>query len=121
SPMLANILDRDSTWAMVFVDDEAVLWLRRDGACAPLAREVAYRYLPGGPAGIGPLGERALRDSTARAPIRAEIARAIADSPYNGRSQVFAGNLALLEARFKDAGAYFDEAARQHPYETNVL
>jgi hypothetical protein len=120
SPMLANFLDRDSTWAMVFVDDEAVLWLRRDGACAPLAREFAYHYLPGGPAGIGPLGERAVRDSLARDSIRAEIDRAIADSPYNARSQAFAGHLALLEARWADASRHFDEAARQQPNETVV-
>ncbi|HXS82721.1 MAG TPA: hypothetical protein VN896_08365 [Methylomirabilota bacterium] len=120
SPRLANILDADSTWAMVFVDDEAVLWLRRDGSCSAQAREFAYRYLPGGPAGIGPLGALAARDSTLRGPIRAEIERAIADSPYNARSQAFAGNLALLEGRWADARAHFDEAARQHPYETVV-
>jgi tetratricopeptide (TPR) repeat protein len=120
SPQLANTLDRDSTWALTFVDDEAVLWLRRDGACAALAERYAYHYLPGGSAGIGPLGERAMRDSTARGGIRAEIDRTIADSPYNARSQAFAGNLALLEGRFADARAHFDEAARQHPLETAV-
>jgi len=120
SPILANFLDADSTWAMVFVDDEAVLWLRRDGSCAQLAREYAYHYLPGGPAGIGPLGARAASDSTARGPIRAEIERAIADSPFNARSQSFAGNLALLEGRFEDAERYFDEAARQQPIDVVV-
>jgi hypothetical protein len=64
---------------------------------------------------------RAPCDSTARAPIRAEIERAIADSPYNARSQAFAGNLALLEGRFNDARLNFDEAARQQPLETTVL
>jgi tetratricopeptide (TPR) repeat protein len=106
---------------MVFVDDEAVLWLRRGGACDSLARAYAYHYLPGGPAGIGPLGELASRDSTARAPISAEIERAIAQSPYNARSQAFAGNLAFLEDRFGDARAHFDEAARQQPFETEVI
>src|SRR5262249_31086291 len=66
SPRLANFIDADTTWALVFVDDMAALWLRRDGACAAIAREHAYRFMPGGPAGIGPLGERALRDSTIR-------------------------------------------------------
>ena len=121
SPALANHLDADSTWALVFVDDEAVLWLRRDGSCAAQAREWAYRFLPGGPAGIGPLGALAARDPALRGPIRAEIDRAIADSPYNARSQAFAGNLALLERRWADASAHFDEAARQHPLETAVL
>src|SRR6185436_11526097 len=56
---------------------------------------------------------RAASDSTARGPIRAEIERAIADSPFNARSQSFAGNLALLER-------HFDEAARQQPTEVVV-
>jgi tetratricopeptide (TPR) repeat protein len=66
------------------------------------------------------LGEQALRDSTVRGPISDEIERAIAESPYNARSQAFAGNLAMLEGRFVDAARNFDEAARQHPYETVV-
>jgi tetratricopeptide (TPR) repeat protein len=121
SPLLANFLDADRTWALVFADDEAVLWLRRGGACDSLARAYAYHYLPGGPAGIGPLGERAGRDSTVRGPIGDEIDRAIAGSPYNARAQAFAGNLALLEGRFTDAERHFDVAARQHPLDTVTL
>ena len=120
SPKLADFLDADSTWALVFADDQAVLWLRRNGSCAQQAREFAYHYLPGGPAGVGPLGERAARDSTLRGPIRAEIDRAIAESPYNAHAQGFAGNLALLEGRFSDAERNFDEAARQQPLEPTV-
>ena len=120
TPKLSNMLDADSTWALVFVDDEAALWLRRNGSCAALARQYAFRFLPGGDAGIGPLGERAARDSTLRGPIRAEIDRAIADSPYNAGAHVLAGNLALLEGRFDDAVKHFDEAARQQPMETAV-
>jgi len=115
SPRLSNVLDTDSTWALVFVDDEAALWLRRDGACAALAREQAYRWVPGGPAGIGPLGERAARDSTTRGAISAELDRAIASSPYNGRAHALAGNLALLEGRWSDARAHFDAAVRLQP------
>jgi hypothetical protein len=105
---------------MVFVDDEAVLWLRRDGSCAHRRASSRTAILPGGPAGIGPLGALAARDSTLRGPIAAEIERAIADSPYNARAHAFAGNLALLERRWADARTHFDEAARQHPYETAV-
>jgi tetratricopeptide (TPR) repeat protein len=120
TPRLADFLDRDSTWALTFVDDEAALWLRRDGSCAAQAQAFAYHYLPGGAAGIGPLGALAASDSTLRGPIRAEIDRAIAESPYNARSQVFAGNLGLLEGRFADAERHYDEAARQQPFEIEV-
>jgi len=117
SPRLANYLDADTTWALVFVDDEAVLWLRRDGSCAGIAREHAYRFMPGGTAAIGPLGLRAARDSTIRGPIREEFERAIRSSPWNARSHAFAGTLALLEARWADAATHFAEAARQQPAE----
>ena len=105
----------------MFVDDEAVLWLRRDGSCANLARQYAYHYLPGGFAGIDRLGRRASADSTLRGPIRAELERAIAGSPYNEREQAIAGNMALLEGRWADAVQHFDEAARQQPNEPAVL
>src|SRR5262249_19061487 len=117
SPQLSNFLDADSTWGLVFVDDEAALWLRRDGSCAALAREQAYRWMPGGPAGIGPLGARDVRDSPVRSAIAAEFDRAIAGSPYNARAHTFAGNLALLEGRWGDARAHFDAALRLQPYE----
>src|SRR5262249_15062662 len=105
SPLLANFLDADSTWALVFVDDEAALCLRRNGSSAGLARWHRYRFLPGGSAGVGALGERAASDSTLRGPLRAEIERAIRTSPWNAREQALAGNLALLEGRWADAAA----------------
>jgi hypothetical protein len=120
SPALADILDADTTWALVFADDEAVLWLRRNGSCAQQARESAYRFLPGGTAGVGALGEWAERDSTLRGPIRAEIDRAIASSPYNTGSRLLAGDLDLLEGHFFDACRHLDEAARQRPLDTHV-
>ena len=121
SPRLANFLDADSTWALVFVDDEAALWLNRGGSCAAQAKSDAYRYMPGGPAGVGQLGARAVRDSTIRPALRVEFDRAVAGSPYNARAHFLAGNLALLDGRFADARAHFDEAARQQPFETAVL
>jgi hypothetical protein len=117
NPDLADFLDADRTWALVFADDAASLWLRRDGSCAALAEAQAYHHLPGGTAGIGPLGALAFRDSTLRRPIGDEIARAISSSPYNARAQAFAGNLALLEGRWADARDHFSEAVRQQPLE----
>jgi len=117
SPDLDDFLDADSTWALVFADDAASLWLRRGGSCDSLARADAYRYLPGGTEAVGPLGARAFRDSTIRGPVRDEIARAVRSSPWNARAQAFEGNLALLEGRWADAEAAFAAAARLQPRE----
>jgi hypothetical protein len=120
TPMLGDFLDTDPTWAMVFIDDEAVLWLKRGGACDSLAERYAFHYLPGGSAGAAALGARAARDSTLRGPIRAEIERAGAGSPYNACTHVLAGFLALLEGHSDDAELQFDDAARQHPLNATV-
>ena len=119
-PKLADFLDSDTTWALVFFDDEAALWLRRDGSCAAQASRYAYRYMPAGNAGLGALGALAARESAIRPAIRAECDRAIGGSPYNSRAHALAGNLALLEGRFADAREHFDEAARQQPLDTAV-
>ncbi len=117
SPDLADFLDADSTWALVFADDAAALWLRRNGSCAGLAREHAFRYMPAGTEALGPLGLRAYRDSTVRAPVSAEFARAIASSPWNARARTFSGNLAMLEGHFNEARSQYEEAVRQQPLE----
>jgi hypothetical protein len=116
-PDVADFLDADSTWALVFADDAAALWLRRDGSCGALARSYAYRFVPGGTRAVGALGDLAANDSTLRAPMRAEFERAIASSPWNTRARSLAGNLALLEGRFADARTEFGEAARQDPFQ----
>jgi Flp pilus assembly protein TadD len=117
---IADFLDADSTWALVFADDAAALWLRRDGSCGPLARSFAYRFVPGGTRAVEPLGVRAASDSTLRAPMEAEFEHAIASSPWNTRARSLAGNLALLEGRFGDARTQFSEAARQQPLQLGL-
>lgn len=116
-PDLIDFLDADRNWALVFCDDAAALWLRRDGACAALARDQGYHLLRVGSDAVGALGERAERDSTLRGPLHAELARAIASSPWNARTHMLAGNLAMLEGGFTEARAHYAEAVRQLPLE----
>jgi hypothetical protein len=119
-PDLTDFLDADSTWALVFADDAAALWLRRDGSCAALAEAERYRWLPGGPRAAVALGELAARDSTARARMRAEFERAIRASPWNARAHTLAGNLDLMEGRFAAARAHFAAAVRGLPLEPGL-
>jgi Flp pilus assembly protein TadD len=120
-PDLADFLDADSTWALVFADDAAALWLRRDGSCAALARDSAFATLPGGTVALGPLGQRAERDSAYRRVVAADFERALGSSPYNARAHTLAGNLAMIEERWADARAHYDEALRQQPTESQVF
>ncbi len=120
-PDLADFLDADSTWALVFADDAAALWLRRDGSCAAQAREFAFATMPAGTRALGPLGQRAERDSAFRRLASADFERAIASSPLNARAHTLAGNLAMIEERWAEAGAHYDEAVRQQPLEAQLL
>jgi len=120
NPALTDFLDADSTWALVFADDAAALWLRRGGSCAALAEAERYHWLPGGPRAAGALGELAARDSTERAPMRAEFERAIRSSPWNARAHTLAGNLDLMAGRFAAARAHYAEAVRLLPLEPGL-
>jgi hypothetical protein len=120
-PDLADFLDADSTWALVFADDAAALWLRRDGSCAEQARTSAFTAMPAGTLALGPLGQRAERDSAFRRVASAEFERAIASSPWNARAHTLAGNLAMIEEHWSEARAHYDEAVRQQPLESQLL
>ncbi len=120
-PDLADFLDADTTWALVFADDAAALWLRRDGSCAAQAREHAYRRMPGGTVALGALGAAAGRDSLVRAEAAAEFARAMRESPWNARAHTLQGNLDMIEGDFAAARAHYDEALRQQPHEPELL
>lgn len=120
SPDLADFLDADSTWALVFADDAAALWLRRGGSCDSLARAEGYRFMPGGTLASGRVGLIATRDSVARPAIRAEFERAIASSPWNARAHMYAGNLDMLEGQYESARTHYAEALRQQPLEAMI-
>lgn len=121
TPSLIDQLDADSTWALVFADDAASLWLRSDGSGAALARDSAYRVLPAGSQATGAMGDRLATDPGLRAAARTELARAITASPWNAGAHTLAGNLAMIEERWADARTHFDEAVRQQPAEAGLL
>jgi len=120
-PDLADFLDADSTWALVFADDAAALWLRRDGSAAAQARASAFTAMPAGTLALGPLGQHAERDSAFRRVAATEFERAIASSPWNARAHTLAGNLAMIEGHWAEARTHYDEAVRQQPLESQLL
>src|SRR5262249_16068442 len=80
-PGLLDLLDTRPEWALVFVDDAAALYVRRDGACAALARDAVYTMLPGGSARLASLIAAAARDTSLARDLRSELARQAAGSP----------------------------------------
>lgn len=89
-PNMLDTVDADSTWALVFVDDVAALYVRRSGVLAPLAATRGYATLGGSRRSADARIDRALADPAWRERMRAELARQAAESPVNfyGRSML---------------------------------
>ena len=104
-----------TTWALVFSDDAAALFLRRDGPLAAQADSFAYRYLPAGRAGMVSVMVLSLSDSAAHRGLEAELERAIAASPQNGRAKTLLASLALLDGEPERATLLAEDALRLDP------
>jgi hypothetical protein len=112
---LLDFLDADSTWAMVFADDAAALYVRRGGPLDSLAVRYRYRYLPGGTERLSALGQAALSDSTVRRGVEEELLRQTRESPYNSQAFSLLARAALTERRLADARRYTSVAIAVEP------
>ncbi len=100
---LPDFLDADPRWALVFMDDAAALFVRRDGSLRAIADRHAYRLLPAGNLRLGQLGEACRRDPALRARFAAELERQVRESPYNATALSLHANLAILDGRLTAA------------------
>jgi Flp pilus assembly protein TadD len=115
SDRLYDLLDRDSTWALVFADDAAVLYLARQGPLAAAAGRLAYRVVPNGRVALMALREAWAGDEGLRREARAELERQAAASPYNAGASSLLADIAMVEGRFPDARALLAHALEVDP------
>lgn len=108
-------VDADSAYARAFVDDEWVVWLRRDGPMAALAESLAYRVLPGSFRQLGALGQAVTTDPSLRPRLRAELDRSIRDSPRSASAEGLYANLELLEGNWAAALVHVRTLRRLNP------
>ncbi len=113
--ILIDVLDADSTWAHVFMDDAAVVYVRRGGAFQSLIARDAYAVVPGGNGALNALGAASENDSLLRRRVRAELERAIEGSPWHSRSASLLANVTLIEHRPEEASDLLREALRVDP------
>ncbi|HTR96950.1 MAG TPA: hypothetical protein VMH61_03525, partial [Candidatus Acidoferrales bacterium] len=113
---LLDMLDRDSTWALVFTDDVAALYVRRRGSLAALAQRERYHWLAAGEDALGGIGARAYADTSAERAIRAELERQVRDSPWNGDANSLLANLDLHDGEWSGALAHLEAARRASPH-----
>jgi tetratricopeptide (TPR) repeat protein len=112
---LLDFLDADSTWALVFADDVAALYLCRDGPLAAVAGRYAYRLMPGGTARIAELQRRSGADSTYRARLLQELERAAASSPAHAQTYSLLANVALTAGAYAEGRVYLGRALAVDP------
>jgi hypothetical protein len=113
--VLLDVLDADSAWALVFLDDVAALYVRRSGPLAGIAKRFAYSTVPAGRRGIGALGRAAQADGALRARAAAELRRQIAASPWNAMASSVLATFALMEGRRDEAAGLLRAALAVDP------
>jgi hypothetical protein len=112
---LLDVLDADSGWALVFLDDVAALFVRRDGPLAAVADRFAYRAAPAGRSAIAALGRVCGRDPGLRARAEAELARQAAGSPHNAMASSVLANLEMMDGRLDEAETRLRHALEVDP------
>ena len=108
---LLDVLDADSTWATVFLDDDAALYVRR-GSLPAVADSFEYRILGGGAAKLRAL---AMIDSAGWEPLRRELERSAAESAWNARAHAVLTSMALAQGRPDEARAHLERMLEVDP------
>ena len=108
-------MDRDTTWARVFVDDAAYVYVRRDGPFARLAADSAYTIIPAGWDSQVAFSRLVLRDTSLSRRAERDLRREIAGSPYHARALSWLSNLALSRGAWEEARVALEEALRIEP------
>jgi hypothetical protein len=112
---LPDILDRDTTWAMVFADDAAELLVRRRGPWGGVADSFAYRVLPAGRSAREQLVRACGADPALRACATVELERQAAGSPWNGNAHHLLGLFAAMDGRTAEARRHIESALEKRP------
>jgi hypothetical protein len=112
---LLDALDADSAWALVFLDDVAAVFVRRDGPLATVAEHFAYRAAPAGRNAIAALGRACERDTALRARAEAELVRQSAGSPHDAMASSVLATLELMDGRLDQAEARLRHALEVDP------
>jgi hypothetical protein len=112
---LLDFLDADPRWALVFADDVAGVYLRRDGSQAALAGRAAFAWIPGGNERITRMARAVEVDLNVREAARGELLRMIADSPQCGQAHSQLANLAGMDGDWDGAVAHLEQARRIAP------
>jgi hypothetical protein len=114
-PTLLDEFAGDTAWAAVFMDDAAVVFVKRAGRLAALAERDAYRHWPAGWAGVDRMMERWNSDAHFRETLRADLDRQVASSSWNSLAHQYLGILNLAQGDDLGARPELEAALRVEP------
>jgi tetratricopeptide (TPR) repeat protein len=112
---LLDFLDADSSFALVFVDDVAAVYVRRSPRFAAVVDSLQYRVLPGGMRGLGDVGRDIDRVPGMRSGFREELERAAASSAANSSIRSLLATLNIQEDSLEAARADLEHAHSVDP------
>ena len=112
---LLDVLDQDEGWALVFRDDAAALYVRREGDTRALADSLAYHVMPGGAEAFAALGAVVARDTTQRRMLRSELERRLAGSPLDAQAHFHLANLDFMDGDRRGAQRHLRAALEREP------
>jgi hypothetical protein len=115
SERLLDRFDADSALALVFLDDAAALYVRRDGLMAPVAEAFRYRAIAAGPLKWRSLGVSAAADPALRDTLVRELEREAASSPEHALAETRLGGVALAAGDVAAARRHFERAQAVDP------
>jgi hypothetical protein len=112
---LLDVLDADTTWALVFADDAGTVYVRRDGPLHAVAERHAYPLVPAGNAGLRVLGAAMVADTALTARVDAELRARAAASPWNAGELGLLADIALQREHHREARGLVERALRVSP------
>jgi tetratricopeptide (TPR) repeat protein len=113
---LLDVLDADTSFALVFSDDVAGLFVRRSGPMAAVAASEAYHRMPAGGARIPQLQRLCAQDAGACDSLAAELERAVRSSDRNAQAHSFLANIALMRGQLAAASEHLRAALAVDPF-----
>jgi hypothetical protein len=112
---LLDVLDADSSWALVFSDDVAQVLVRRTTALNPVAERHGYRVMPAGVRRREALVPALAQDSLLRARATGELRRMADSSPWNSRALQLLGMMRMMDGAWDEAASALARALELAP------
>ena len=113
--ILHEAVELDTSWALVFIDDAAAIYLRRGGADEAVIDASAYRWLGTGRSRMAALARACETDSAARAATARELTRVIDDSPAHSRALSLLANLCVQRGDLAGAETRLRQLLAERP------